>query len=307
MRVLVAEDDPVSRQLLQSSLEKWGYQVTPVADGDQAAAALAGEDPPTLAILDWEMPGKNGPEVCREIRALGREPYIYLILLTARSDKGDLIAGMDAGADDYLIKPLDRAQLQVRLRAARRIVDLQAQLVAAREELRLRAATDALTGLWNHGAMHDLLHRELARAERTGQPLGVVMADLDRFKSINDTLGHPAGDAVLREAAARLKSIKRAYDLVGRYGGEEFLVLLPGCGAADAAGWAERARKVIADTPFAGPAGPLTVTVSLGAGAVESGRKVAADVIKKAADAALYRAKRGGRNRVEPVTEADWG
>ena len=313
MRILIADDDPVSLHLLQTRLTQWGYEVVTCADGHGAARALQAEDAPRLAILDWMMPGRNGVEVCRDIRTLAHEDYIYIILLTAKDRKEDLLAALEAGVDDYLTKPYDPAELKARLRAGQRILDLQAELITAREALRFRATRDPLTGLWNRGAIQEIVDRELARSHREGQALSLGIADLDHFKGINDTYGHAAGDAVLREATRRLQQTLRLYDSLGRYGGEEFLIVLPGCNAATAPPVAERLRASISEAPFILREGPLLVTISLGVTSLCPGpaedftrtrEDLAAthDALVRAADLALYQAKQEGRNRVASST-----
>jgi len=311
MRILVAEDDSVSRLVLQSLLEKWGYEVVVANDGRAAWQNLQGEDPPTLAILDWMMPGLDGVEICAELRRQAREPYTYVLLLTAKGQKQDIVAGLDAGADDYLTKPFDAHELRARLRSGCRIVELQEQLVQAREALRLEATHDALTGLWNRAAMLENLQRELSRSERGETSVAVTMADLDHFKQVNDTHGHLVGDAVLREATRRMRSTTRAYDALGRYGGEEFLIVAPGIRQVkEALCQAERIRESVAREPIETFEGQVLVTVSLGVAV--SGEIREADPLLHAADEALYRAKNAGRNRVElaanlqttpPITE----
>jgi two-component system cell cycle response regulator len=233
MRILIADDSVVSRHLLDATLRKWGYDVVVACDGTEAWNQLQREDAPKLAILDWVMPGLTGPEVCSKVRehAKGSE-YTYILLLTSKSLKEDLIEGMEAGADDYVTKPFDQHELKVRLRAGTRIIDLEDELVRAREELREQATKDSLTRLWNRSSILDILDRVLVRGEREQRPLGVVLADLDHFKSVNDTYGHFAGDAVLREFTRRVSGSMRSYDSMGRYGGEEFLIILPGCDEA---------------------------------------------------------------------------
>jgi two-component system cell cycle response regulator len=295
MRVLAAEDNPVFQSMLRTMLTKWGYQAVIARSGTEAWHILQSDDAPRLAVLDWMMPGMDGVEICRRIRSANREPYIYILLLTARTESRDLIEGMDAGADDYLTKPFNAHELRVRLHAGRRILDLQEELLRAREALREQATHDGLTGLYNRNCILEKLDDELARAARTGTPVSVLMADLDRFKSINDTHGHLVGDAVLREAACRLKSAARRYDSVGRYGGEEFLIVLPGCDAANAAVQAERMRDAIGATPFLSASQPVLVTASLGAGC---SAHCAPEALVREADDALYEAKAKGRNRV---------
>jgi len=244
------------------------------------------------------MPGLSGPEVCRRVRKLPNEHYTYILLVTSRTEKEDLIEGMEAGADDYITKPFDQNELKVRLGAGKRIVELQDALLEAQEALRKQATTDALTGLWNRRTILERLDIELARSSRQPSPLGVVMGDLDRFKLVNDTYGHLAGDAVLREAARRMKASTRKYDLLGRYGGEEFLLVLPGCDAEAAEHQAERIRGKIEGQPFPIPQQNLKVTCSFGATAVPPGTSARVEAVIRVADAALYQAKEEGRNRV---------
>ncbi len=285
--------------MLANMLTGWGYEVTSVRDGTEAWQALQSADAPPLAILDWMMPGMTGPAVCRELRQIRNEPYTYVLLLTARTNKEDVVEGMASGADDYVTKPFDSQELNVRLRAGRRILDLQSQLVAAREALREQATRDPLTCVWNRYAILDTLNRETSRAAREGASLGVIMVDLDHFKKVNDTHGHPAGDAVLREAARRMQLCLRSYDSVGRYGGEEFLVVLPGSSGAHAAELAERLRWVIGHEPVAAWNLSISIAASFGVTAIEKGSVASAEDLIRIADAALYRAKEAGRNRVE--------
>jgi diguanylate cyclase (GGDEF)-like protein len=295
MRVLAAEDNPVFQSMLKTMLTKWGYQAVVARSGTEAWRILESADAPRLAVLDWMMPGMDGVDICRGVRSANREPYIYILLLTARTDSQDLIEGMDAGADDYLTKPFNAHELRVRLHAGRRILDLQEQLLKAREALREQATHDGLTGLLNRNSILETLDDEISRAARAGHPVSVLMADLDRFKSINDCHGHLAGDAVLREAARRLKSAARRYDSVGRYGGEEFLIVLPGCDASDAAVQAERMRDAVGATPFFTGSQPVLVTASLGVACSSHG---APGALVREADDALYGAKAKGRNQV---------
>jgi diguanylate cyclase (GGDEF)-like protein len=299
MKILAAEDNPVFQSMLRTMLMKWGYDVTIARDGVEAWQALQSQDSPRLAILDWMMPGMDGVEVCRRVRAADREPYIYILLLTARTDSQDLVEGMDAGADDYLTKPFNAHELRVRLRAGRRILDLQEELLQAREALREQATHDSLTGLLNRAAILETLHNELSRSRRESQPVALLMVDLDRFKLINDTHGHLAGDAVLREAARRMKAAVRRYDAIGRYGGEEFLIVLPGCEADAARVQAERVREAVAAGPFAAVAQSIAVTCSIGVSCRARPSLSDTDPLVRDADMALYAAKDHGRNRVE--------
>jgi two-component system cell cycle response regulator len=299
VKILIADDSIVSRHLLEATLRKWGYEVMVACDGAEALQILEREDAPALIILDWMMPGMTGLEVCQRIRQRGSEPYIYILLLTSKSQKEDLIEGMDAGADDYITKPFDQSELQVRLRAGTRLVDLQAQLLKAREDLREQATRDSLTRLWNRNSILEALSRELARAERESSPLGVVIVDLDHFKQINDNHGHPAGDVVLRESARRMQSGVRQYDSVGRYGGEEFLILLPNCGEAESFSQAERLRKQLSQNEIRVDDISIRVTASFGVAAAIPGEPWTSEGLIRRADEALYVAKKSGRNRVE--------
>jgi diguanylate cyclase (GGDEF)-like protein len=268
-------------------------------DGAEALELLQREDAPALIILDWMMPGMTGVEVCKRIRERDSEPYTYILLLTSKSQKEDLIEGMDAGADDYITKPFDQNELQVRLRAGTRLVDLQSQLLKAREDLRDQATRDSLTRLWNRSSILGELGRELARSERDSRPLGVVIVDLDHFKHVNDTYGHLAGDAVLREAARRMQNSIRQYDSIGRYGGEEFLILFPGCSEVDSYAQADRLRKQLGQTEMSLNDTSVRITASFGVTTALPGERWTPEVLIRKADEALYVAKKSGRNRVE--------
>jgi two-component system, cell cycle response regulator len=303
--VLIAEDDPIFRRILQSWLQKWNYQVTALENGADAWRALQEEGSPQMAILDWMMPGLDGIEVCRRIRSNQQGSYKYVLLLTANESKQDVVAGLEAGADDYLTKPFDVNELRARVRAGKRILELQGALVKAHTELQFEAAHDHLTGLWNRGAIMDLLQRETQRTIRVGEPLGVMMADLDHFKQINDSYGHQIGDAVLREVAQRLLQSVRNYDYVGRYGGEEFLIVLTACVPSDLIVTAERMRIFVSEKPVDTDTGPIPVTISIGLAAQHAdGREpIKGEDLVGAADSALYIAKANGRNRVERAPE----
>jgi len=288
MPILAAEDNPVFQSMLRTLLRKWGYDAIMAQNGNEAWQILESERAPRLAVLDWMMPGMDGVQICRRVRSIGREPYTYIVLLTARTDSEDLVEGMEAGADDYLTKPFNAQELRVRIRAGRRILDLQ-------DALRRQATHDGLTGLLNRNSILGRLAEEMTRSQREARPLSLLMVDLDRFKSVNDTYGHLAGDAVLSEAAARMSAASRCYDGLGRYGGEEFLVILPGCDLASAVLQAERLRESIAATPFILPGQHLGVTCSIGVASVAGG--VPRTLIQRA-DEALYQAKAQGRNRV---------
>jgi two-component system, cell cycle response regulator len=297
VRVLVADDDPIPRRVVEASLRRAGYEPVVAVDGVEALHILSAPDCPRLVVLDWKMPRLDGLGVCRAIRSSRQEPYVYVLLLTANDREEEIVEGLDAGADDYVTKPCNFGELQARLRAAVRILKLQDQLVAAREASREQAMRDPLTGLFNRGAVLDALQRECSRTDRTRGTFGVIMLDVDHFKTINDTHGHLVGDGVLREVAARLRASLRTYDSIGRYGGEEFLVIAPECSAPAAQELAERLRRCVCDTPIVFSGRTLTVSISLGV-ACGAGSP-ARDQLLRGADEALYVAKAGGRNRLE--------
>src|SRR6478609_396402 len=301
MKVLIADDSATSRAMLRSALTRWGYDVVMAENGKEALDILATEDPPPMAVLDWVMPELTGPEVCRRVRETLREPYTYILLLTSKNTKGETVEGLEAGADDYIVKPFDQHELQVRLRAGQRIIDLQLNLMQAREELRERASKDLLTMLPNRSAIAHTLENEIARCHRDHRTVGIILLDLDHFKRVNDTLGHFAGDAVLRETAARLRSNMRPYDQVGRYGGEEFLVVLPNCDLEQAHQQAERMRIKLQETPMTVDGAEVTVSASFGV-TVSDGSERHSDLFVRVADEALYKSKAHGRNCVSSLT-----
>jgi two-component system, cell cycle response regulator len=304
-RILIAEDDPVSRRLLELFLVKWGFEVAVATTGTEALTMLERMDAPRLAILDWMMPGMEGVQVCQKLRESSDRPYVYVLLLTARTQKEDLLQGLESGADDYLTKPFDSQELRARLHVGQRILDLQDQLIAAGEELLYRATHDNLTGMVNRGVIMDTLRRERARQTREGGSFGIVLVDLDHFKYVNDTYGHLAGDEVLRDAAQRMMACVRPYDSVGRYGGEEFLIVVPSSDAMGTMGLAERIRRAIEATPMMTNSIPIAVTASFGVTASVDKSPLDPQEILRLADAALYRAKERGRNRVELARPED--
>lgn len=295
MKILIADDDGISRKMMAMMLRKMGYEVESSTNGRDALDKLSNPDGPRLALLDWMMPEMDGPEVVRSLRAANGQQYVYAILLTSKNSQEDLVEGLDAGADEYLTKPCNSDELKARLLTGERILRLEDKLVAAREEMRFKATHDALTSVWNRGKILEALDHALGDAES----LAVLMCDIDHFKAINDRFGHLVGDEVLREVARRLRGGVRANDLIGRYGGEEFLVVLNGCDPPRLLERAERLREVIAGESFRTEAGEVSFTVSIGAVAVErQDRGAPGGLILNLADAALYQAKRAGRNRV---------
>lgn len=255
-KVLVIDDEPQIRRALRVGLEQNQYEVLMAATGEEGLDIAASKSP-DLIVLDIAMPGKNGFEVCKELREWTKTP---IIILSVRDNEEEKIRALDLGADDYLTKPFDVDELRARVRTGKRILDLQAALIHAQDDLQSAAAHDSLTGLWNRGATLDLLRREVFRRQRTWDALGVIMADIDSFKRINDTHGHLIGDVVLQEVTRRLAVTVRPYDAVGRYGGEEFLIVLPACNASNLVVGAERLRCCIAEQPIETSVGQIPVT-----------------------------------------------
>lgn len=300
LRVVVAEDDAASRHLLQHFLRQWGFECEVASDGSQAWDLMQSKDVPTIAVFDWMMPGIEGVELCRRLRRLTRQHYTYVLLLTGKTGKQDVIEGLSAGADDYVSKPFNPKELQARLLVAQRIITFQEQLIAAREELRIQATHDYLTRLLNRAGIMEALGQEMNRSYRKEGVFSVILADIDHFKKINDTYGHATGDQVLREVAARMKASLRSYDIAGRYGGEEFLVIVPDADEESAVHVAEKIRKAVCSTPIESLGCGRTATISLGVSASSAG--ISADALLSSADTALYQAKSLGRNRVHAAS-----
>jgi diguanylate cyclase (GGDEF)-like protein len=301
-RVLVAEDDPISQRLLEKTLTKWGYEVQVACDGQEALKILKYGQAPKLVILDWMMPGADGVQICREIRKREHETYTYVILLTAKTQKQDIIQGLEAGADDYITKPFDAHELKARLRAGSRILELQAALLSAREELHVQATHDFLTGLPNRLLVSDRLTQRLAEAHRTHGMLSVMFLDLDRFKMVNDALGHNVGDLLLQQSAERLTACLREVDTVARMGGDEFTIILSDVeSSADATAVAERILQEFS-SPFHVNEHVLYVTTSIGISVYPmDGADV--ETLVRNADTAMYQAKERGGNRYQLCTE----
>ena len=298
MKILIADDDRVSLMMMRRMLLQSGYDVSTVSDGTAAVQSLAHEDGPRLLLLDWMMPSLNGPEVCRAIRARSYRGYVYIILLTAKDTKADLIEGLEAGADDFLTKPCHPEELTARLRTGQRILQLEDGLVAARDEMHFRATHDSLTEVLNRGAIVHALSEHLQDIERSQQTSAVLLCDVDHFKQINDTYGHPVGDEVLRVIARRLESLKLNNDEVGRFGGEEFLLLLRDVNTDRLSALGSNLCDAIGSSPVETSAGSIPVSMSVGVlGIGREKSAVQVDDVLHRADQLLYRAKREGRNR----------
>ena len=304
MRILIAEDDATSRLLLMRVLESWGYEVEITRDGAEAWRTLRDPEGPRLAILDWMMPEMDGVEVCSRVRALETMQPPYIILLTARGEQDSVVEGLQAGADDYLSKPYDAAELHARVEAGRRIVELNERLLEMKREVEEQARTDALTGILNRGAILAALEQEIARAEREATSVGLGMVDIDHFNQVNDTCGHAAGDDVLREVVRRIETVLRPYDTLGRFGGEEFLLIVPGVDEAELNAVSERVRRVVAASPIRASEQSFEITVSVGA-ALRT--QESPDGLIARADFAMYAAKDEGRDRVVIADGGDAG
>jgi two-component system, cell cycle response regulator len=293
MKILLVEDSYVERHRIGGYLTDWGLDFIAVGSGTEAVTLLEGPEPPEMALLDWMLPGLDGIDVCRRIRAKGTvAKYIYTVMLTAKNRKQDLLLAMEAGADDYLAKPVDPSELRARIMVGKRILELQ-------QSLRFAATHDFLTNLLNRSEIIAAVERELSRSGREEKPATIIMADIDHFKNVNDSLGHAAGDEVLKQVARRLKSDLRPYDVVGRYGGEEFLIILPGCELTIGARRADEIRNLVAKDPIVTPFGKTSTTVSMGVTVTCRSRTQSVSDLLHEADLAMYAAKKNGRNRVE--------
>jgi two-component system, cell cycle response regulator len=302
--ILLAEDDPVTRMLMTRFLKKAGYEVDAVADGTEALEHMTRRYYPLL-VTDWEMPEMDGIELCKAVRNLQLDGYVYALLLTARNAKEHIIAGLEAGADDYLVKPVHEPELVARLNTGRRILALEHSLRAANERNRILSITDALTGAFNRRYMMEQLPRELERCRRYANPLSVIMCDVDHFKQVNDVMGHSAGDDVLQHFVWRMqKSIRATSDWVARIGGEEFVIVLPETGHEGAMFVAEKIRSLMNSVPFVTREGDVAATSSFGVASTEGHGPdlvTKSEMLIRAADQCLYTSKQAGRNRVTGI------
>lgn len=298
MKILVVEDDPVSLKVLETFLQRWGYEVVVARNGRQAWDALHKPDAASIVISDWMMPDMDGLELCANIRKMDMAGYVYFIILTTKSGKEDLLRGLEAGADDYLTKPFDHDELRYRINIGRRIIELEQRILQL-------ANTDPLTGILNRRAFMARLEAEIQRSFREGAPLSLILSDIDHFKRVNDQYGHQAGDQVLQAFTRQLGRSSRPYDLLGRYGGEEFIMALPRVDTPQSGTMAERIRRGIEETavPIGKGETTLHITASFGVASWRPGIDKDLDSIIRRADEALYRAKSAGRNRVSLATE----
>lgn len=303
-RILIVDDHEDNVELLKARLESWGYGTSSAIDGEQALQEVE-QNPPDLILLDVMMPKIDGIEVARRVKSNADLPFIPIIMQTALDATENKVEGLEAGADDYITKPIDFAELKARLNSMLRIKRLQEeleererQLLEANERLRHMSQTDGLTGLDNRRHLEDRIAEMFEHAKRLNEPFALVMCDLDRFKSVNDTYGHQAGDAVLKQFAKILRGEVREIDRAGRYGGEEFMLLLPGTVLDAAVTFAERVRKAVEEHTFTFDGTSIHRTASFGVSAWPHPKISHCDGLVRAADESLYVAKETGRNRV---------
>jgi two-component system cell cycle response regulator len=303
-RVAVVDDDPAIRRLVRLFLKRSGYEIVEFAGGEEAREALA-VVPWDLAILDRRLPDMDGIDLCRHLKQNADLRSRYIIMLTGEDEQEDKVQGLDYGADDYITKPFQYPELLARIRAAKRILDLQKELVETNKRLELLSITDGLTKLYNHRYFQDELARKFEEAQRYERPLSLVIVDLDFFKKVNDGYGHAVGDEVLKGVSRLFQESIRSTDVAARYGGEEFALMLPETELPDAIAFAEKIRTLVEETPIVTQAGTIAVTVSVGVGTIPHTLIHHAKELIVAADKALYRAKRNGRNQVQAERRED--
>ncbi len=298
IKLLVADDDPVSRKILEKHTSSWGFKVYSAKNGKEARDILSKKEI-HIALLDWMMPEMSGIELCSQIRKKkSKKKYKYIILLTSKDNQEDIITGLEAGADDYITKPFNIKEFEARLKTGMRIITLQHQLLKSQKELQRIAIHDSLTGLLNRREITRILKERFIQAQREEHPIGTIILDIDHFKKINDNHGHQIGDTVLVEVAQRLQGNLRPYDKIGRYGGEEFLIVLPKCDPGTTQQIAERIRRDVFKKGFRSKNGSINVTISLGCAVVEHTEDTSVEELLNRSDEALYKAKNNGRNRV---------
>ena len=297
-RIAVVDDDAAIRRLVRLFLKRSGYDIVEFPTGNEAREQLM-KIPWDLAILDRRLPDMDGVMLAQELKARPEFKTRFVIMLTGEDDQADKVEGLDLGADDYVTKPFQYPELMARIRAGKRIVDLQKELLETNKRLELLSITDGLTALYNHRYFQDELARAFEESARYGRPLSLAIVDLDFFKKVNDSYGHAVGDEVLKGVSKIFQESSRSTDLTARYGGEEFAVMMPETDVNDAIAFAEKIRRLVESTPIQTQAGPVNVTVSIGVATVPHPKIHAAKELVVAADNALYRAKHAGRNQVQ--------
>ncbi len=299
--ILIVEDDPVSRRLLEKTLVKAGHEFVSVENGRKALEEFKERFFP-IVLTDWTMPEMNGLELCRAIRERTNTGYVFTVLLTAKDSKDDIVAGLEAGADDYLTKPVNQAELIARIKTGIRILELEKSLKRANEKIRILSITDPLTGCYNRGYMTERLPQEIKRAKRYRHSLSLVLCDIDHFKKINDTYGHQVGDRILKEFVQWInESIRDGVDWLARYGGEEFLIVVPETDTKGACCVAERLRRMLSQKAIGIQGEKIHITASFGVTGLDPDtpdEKISPEALITQADECLYQAKQEGRNRV---------
>ncbi len=297
MRILIADDDLTSRNILTAILQKQGYEIIIACDGKEAWDIMQHPNAPELILLDWMMPKLDGLEVCQKIRSKKSDHPAYVIIVTGRGKKGDIVSGLGAGANDYIAKPFDQEELCARVEVGCRFIKLFNELKQTRDKLKLQALTDPLTGILNRRGVLNVLDKEIVRVQRNEGSLLVALCDIDYFKKVNDIYGHQVGDEVLCGLVQCIEKHLRKYDSLGRFGGEEFLIVSPGENSDNALNMFKRLCLVVSNNKIDTQAGPISITVSIGVTVRKDIDTV--DSLIERADAALYEAKKKGRNRVE--------
>jgi diguanylate cyclase (GGDEF)-like protein len=299
-RVLIVDDDPQVVIRISNLLKSAGYETHSASSGDEALRLLD-TTPCQIVLTDWHMPDMDGIALCRNLRLRRADGYVYVLMLTVRDGTADILAGLAAGADDYVIKGAPSAEILARLEVGRRTTHLERSLRKSNEENRRMSITDALTGVHNRRFLMRYLPRELERSRRYNHPLGVISCDLDNFKRINDGFGHEAGDEILQAFALRASgSLRQGIDWIARSGGEEFVIVLPETNLRGASRAADRLREILAEHPISTSAGPMVVTVSMGVTALETAQELSAVSVPellRAADRYLFTSKHLGRDR----------
>jgi diguanylate cyclase (GGDEF)-like protein len=302
--IAIVDDDPAIRRLVRLFLHRAGFATLEYTTGGEAREALTTQ-PWDLAILDRRLPDMDGVVLAQELKGNTDFRTRYLIMLTGEDEQEDKVEGLELGADDYITKPFQYPELLARIRAGKRIVDLQKELLETNKRLELLSITDGLTKLHNHRYFQDELARAFEESQRYQRPLSLAMIDIDFFKKINDTYGHAVGDDVLKKAAALYRGSVRSTDQVARYGGEEFTVMMPETALNDGIAFAEKIRQLVEATPMETQVGPVSATISIGVASVPHSRIHTAKELIVAADKALYRAKKSGRNQVQAERRRD--
>lgn len=306
MKILLADDEPIARTMLEHWLTGWGYDVVSVKDGPSALNVLETTQDVRIAVLDWVMPGMDGVDICRRVRQGRKDSYVYVILLTARDDKNDISRGLEAGADDYLIKPCNPFELSVRLNAGKRVLELTNQLAQARAELENRAMRDALTGVLARGPALEFLERELSRAERTREPVGVLNIRVDQFEALRTERGGDVINRACEEVARRLGRATRRYDLLGRLADGEFLLVLPGCDAEVAVKVASRVRDALSGSPISVGTSSFRMTAGFGVASTSQRPGARLTQLVGAASQASHAAQGQGRDGVFLARPQEW-